>query len=461
MSNDTVGQQALDTSIPTLGPAKVKTSVSHCRFVETSDAYWINLTDEDLNEEISHLSPSQSVAMEKAGPRQLLYFDPSKTRCAVVTCGGLCPGINDVIRAIVLEAFHNYNVQSVIGIPFGLQGFIPSYQHKLVELTPESVANIHQFGGTMLGSSRGPQDPTVIVDTLERLNINCLFIIGGDGTMRAAQVIVDEITQRRLKIAVIGVPKTIDNDISFVTKSFGFDTAVEKATESIQCAHVESTGVDRGLGFVKVMGRESGFIAGQAALALKEVNYVLIPECPFDLDGPDGLLETMERRLDERRHAVVVCAEGAGQEYCHSSGKTDASGNPVLCNISSLLIERFKNFFAEKKKDVTIKFIDPSYIIRSVPANANDRVYCGFLGQHAVHAAMSGRTGMVVSQLQSRYVHLPLHLVTRKRKTVNVRSDFWHAVLESTGQDLAHRASGTRNGLPEEDLEECKNLTTK
>ncbi|WP_022662021.1 ATP-dependent 6-phosphofructokinase [Paucidesulfovibrio longus] len=439
----------LDTAIPVLGEPKVKTGVDTCRFVDSCEEYHINLTDEDLDEDLAEFRTGQNVTMEKAGPRQYLYFDPSKTRCAVVTCGGLCPGINDVIRAIVLESFHNYNVQSVIGIPFGLQGFVPSYGHEPIALTPESVANIHQFGGTMLGSSRGPQDPAVIVDTLERMNVNCLFIIGGDGTMRAAQAIVEEITRRGIKIAVIGVPKTIDNDISFVTRSFGFDTAVEKATEAIQCAHVEATGVDRGIGMVKVMGRESGFIAGQAALALKEVNYVLIPECRFDLDGPDGLLESLDRRLENRRHAVIVCAEGAGQEFCSSSGQTDASGNPVLCDISSLLIDRIKAYFREKNKNVTIKFIDPSYIIRSVPANANDRVYCGFLGQHAVHAAMAGKTGMVVSQLQSRYVHLPLHLVTRNRKTVKVKSDFWHAVLESTGQELRHCKSATRNGFPE------------
>ncbi|MGE4290964.1 MAG: ATP-dependent 6-phosphofructokinase [Desulfovibrio sp.] len=449
MTKKNSASQTLDTNIPTLGKASVRTGVRYCRFVDHCEEYQINLTDEDLEDEIGLAESGQSVAMEKAGPRQYLYFDPSKTRCAVVTCGGLCPGINDVIRAIVLEAYHNYNVQSVLGIPFGLQGLVPSYGRDLVNLTPENVANIHQFGGTVLGSSRGPQNPEIMVDTLERRNINCLFIIGGDGTMRAAQAIVEEITRRNIKIAVIGVPKTIDNDISFVTRSFGFDTAVEKATEAIQCAHVEATGVDRGLGIVKVMGRQSGFIAGQAALALKEVNYVFIPECEFDLDGPDGLLESLDRRLENRRHAVIVCAEGAGQEYCTASGQTDASGNPVLCDICSLLIARIKAYFAQKNKDLTIKFIDPSYIIRSVPANANDRVYCGFLGQHAVHAAMAGKTGMVVSQLQSRYVHLPLHLVTRNRKTVKVRSDFWHAVLESTGQELRHCRTRTFNGLPD------------
>jgi 6-phosphofructokinase len=274
------------------------------------------------------------------------------------------------------------------------------------------------------------------VDALERMNISALFMIGGDGTMRAASKVVDEISRRNLRISVIGVPKTIDNDINFVSQSFGFDTAVEKATEAIQSAHTEAVGVNNGVGLVKLMGRESGFIAAQATLALKEVNFVLVPESPFHFEGEHGLLPSLEERLRTRHHAVIVVAEGAGQDHCEISGEKDASGNPVLCDVSTLLINKIKDYFKSREMDVTLKFIDPSYIIRSVPANANDRVYCGFLGQNAVHAAMAGKTGMVVSRLLSRYVHLPLHLVTRKRKKLNVKSDYWRSVLESTGQIL-------------------------
>jgi len=364
-----------------------------------------------------------------------MYFDSSKVKCAIVTCGGLCPGINDVIRAIVMDAYHHYHVASVIGIRYGLQGFIPKYGHDIVELTPHNVSNFHVFGGTELGSSRGPQPADEIVDALERMNVGVLFMIGGDGTMKAAANIVKEIRARNSRISVIGIPKTIDNDINFVGKSFGFDTAVEKATEAIACAHVEAIGVYNGIGVVKLMGRESGFIAAQATLALKEVNFVLVPENPFSLDGPDGLLEQLEKRLRERHHAVIVVAEGAGQHLCEASGRTDASGNPVLCDISTLLIGRIKEHFKAKNLEHTIKFIDPSYIIRSVPANANDRVYCGFLGQNAVHAAMAGKTGMVVSLLQSRFVHVPLEMVTMARKKLNIEADYWRAVIESTGQE--------------------------
>ncbi|MBI5519069.1 MAG: ATP-dependent 6-phosphofructokinase [Desulfovibrio sp.] len=440
-------KNGLDTTIQSLGQAKIPSPLKYCRFVEDEQQLELRLTEEEADVPGGH---GLHLSFEKAGPRGKLYFDSSKVKCAIVTCGGLCPGINDVIRAIVMDAYHHYRVASVIGIRYGLQGFIPKYGHDIVELTPHNVSNFHVFGGTELGSSRGPQPPEEIVDALERMNVGVLFMIGGDGTMKAAANIVKEIRARNSRISVIGVPKTIDNDINFVGKSFGFDTAVEKATEAIACAHVEAVGAYNGIGIVKLMGRESGFIAAQATLALKEVNFVLVPENPFSLDGPDGLLDQLEKRLRSRHHAVIVVAEGAGQHLCEASGSTDASGNPVLCDICTLLIARIKEHFKMRTMETTIKFIDPSYIIRSVPANANDRVYCGFLGQNAVHAAMAGKTGMVVSRLQSRYVHVPLELVTMKRKKMNIEADYWRAVLESTGQEsmTMHRLPGVECPKP-------------
>jgi 6-phosphofructokinase 1 len=422
----------MDTTIQTLGVAKIPSPLNYSRFIGQEETLELQLTEEEAD---LGLQADQTLSFEKAGPRGKMYFDSSKVKCAIVTCGGLCPGINDVIRAVVMDAYHHYHVASVIGIRYGLQGFIPKYGHDIIELTPKNVSNFHVFGGTELGSSRGPQAPDEIVDALERMNVSVLFMIGGDGTMKAAANIVKEIRARNSRISIIGIPKTIDNDINFVGKSFGFDTAVEKATEAIACAHVEAVGAYNGIGIVKLMGRESGFIAAQATLALKEVNFVLIPESPFSLEGPGGLLEQLENRLRSRHHAVIVVAEGAGQHLCEASGRTDASGNPVLCDICSILIARIKEHFKGRGMDTTIKFIDPSYIIRSVPANANDRVYCGFLGQNAVHAAMAGKTGMVVSRLQSRYVHVPLELVTMNRKKLNIEADHWRAVLESTGQE--------------------------
>jgi len=423
----------INTKIVSLGPAKIPNPMPHARFIKNSSAILMNITAKD----VCNGAPHDLLSLEEAGPRNNIYFDPSKTKCAIVTCGGLCPGINDVIRAIVMTAHHNYGVASLLGILYGLEGFIPKYGHEVMELTPESVAEVHEFGGTMLGTSRGPQPADEIVDALERMNVNVLFMIGGDGTMRAAGKILKEIEKRNLKISIIGIPKTIDNDISFVPQSFGFDTAVEKATESIRSAHTEAVGGPNGIGMVKLMGRESGFIAAQATLALKEVNFVLVPEQRFDLQGPNGLLAALENRLKSRGHAVIVVAEGAGQDLLETSGKTDASGNPVLGDIAALLKTEIGKYFQEKGVDLTFKFIDPSYIIRSVPANANDRIYCGFLGQSAVHAAMAGKTGMVVSKMHDRYVHLPLDLVTRKRQKLDITSNYWHSVLESTGQPVS------------------------
>lgn len=333
-----------------------------------------------------------------------------------------------------MEAHYIYNVAAVIGIRYGLEGFIPSYRHSVVELKPNKVRDIHQFGGTLLGSSRGPQPPEEIVDALERMNVGVLFVIGGDGSMKAASAIMTEVRNRNLRMSIIGIPKTIDNDINFVPQSFGFETAVDKASEIIRCAHVEAEGMHYGVGMVKLMGRESGFIAAQATLSMREVNFVLIPEAPFALEGEGGLLPALEERLDSRGHAVVVVAEGAGQHLLQATGKLDISGNPVLGDIISLLKDSMTTYFGDRSKAVSIKHIDPSYIIRSVPANANDRVYCGFLGQYAVHAAMAGKTNMVVAKIMDHYVHLPLEMLTSSRRRLDTRSPFWRAVLESTGQ---------------------------
>ncbi len=417
-----------DTAVEILGPAKVDNPLDAGRYVPDAGGIQVFINH--------HETPGvdSEVLFEEAGPREKVYFDPSKTKCAVVTCGGLCPGINDVIQSIVMTAHYNYGVSSVVGIRYGLEGFIPSYKHNLEDLTPRTVSRIHEFGGTMLGSARGPTSAADIVDARGRLNISVLFMVGGDGTVRAAGKVVAEVRKRRCKISIIGVPKTIDNDINFVASSFGFDTAVAKATEAIRCAHVEATGAPNGIGVVKLMGRESGFIAAQATLALKEVNFVLVPEDDFDLHGDKGLIQAVHERIARRGHAVIVVAEGAGQHLIPDSGKTDASGNRVLGDFAGLLVSEIKKSFKEKDIPLVLKFIDPSYIIRSVSANSNDRVYCGFLGQSAVHAGMAGKTGMVVSKWNGLYVHIPLELVTLKRKHIDLDSNFWRAVIESTGQ---------------------------
>ncbi len=422
--------ERLDTSIETLGPATVDSPLIHKRFVRDDPPVRIQITNEDFNE----IDGEMLVELEPAGPRGKLRFDPEKTTIAIVTCGGLCPGLNNVIRALVLESHYTYGVPHCLGVPYGLEGFIPKYGHKWRRLLPHDVTDINHFGGTILASSRGPQDAGEIVDALEAGGVDILFVIGGDGSMKAARTIQEECRARKAEISVVGVPKTIDNDIEGVDPSFGFATAVEEAGTAIECAHIEAHGAKHGVGLVKLMGRESGFIAARAALAHRVVNFVLVPESPFRLKGGGGLLPSLKKRLKERDHAVIVVAEGAGQEHFGDGGAKDASGNPVLGDICGLIRKEIHDYMQEEGMEYTLKFIDPSYTIRSVPANADDRIYCGLLGRNAVHAAMAGKTGMVVSKVFGRYVHLPLTIVTSRRRKLNTDSDYWSAVMESTGQ---------------------------
>jgi 6-phosphofructokinase 1 len=401
-------------------------------YVEESDRV---LFDDTLSAAVGRgCSPTDLPGFEPAGPRRKIYFDPSKTRAGIVTCGGLCPGLNDVIRGLTLELCIGYGVQRVYGFCNGFQGFVPSFRRSVLDLTPEVVSDINEHGGTILGSSRGEQDPVAVVDCLERMGINLLFVIGGDGTIRASMKIVAEITARGNRIAVIGIPKTIDNDIMFIDQSFGFQTAFSEATKSIRAAHVESTGAPNGVGLVKLMGRHSGFIACYASLAMSDVNFVLIPEVPFQLDGEGGLLAVLRRRLERRSHAVVVVAEGAGQHLMQAGGETDASGNQRLTDVGPWLRDRIVSHFKSIQMELNLKYIDPSYAIRSVPANPSDSVYCVRLAHNAVHAAMSGRTEAVIGRWRGRFVHVPMSLAIRQRNTVDPHGDLWMSVLEATGQ---------------------------
>lgn len=424
---------SFDTTIKNLGVPKITSPVVNKLFVDEGQRILLDISLAYIED--CKTRGKRPVTLEMAGPRKKIFFDPSKTKCGIVTSGGLCPGINDVIRGIVLELHYMYGVKNIYGIPYGLQGFIPKYSHPIIELSPEFVTPIHELGGTILGSSRGPQDISEVVDAIERLNINIMFFIGGDGTLKAASKVAGEILSRGYKCSVIGIPKTIDNDITLVSKSFGFDTAVEEAKKVIQSAHVEATGAPNGIGLVKLMGRDSGFIAANAALAQRDVNFVLIPEVGFDLDGERGFLSALEERLAARGHAVVVVAEGAGQKFFdNKQKKTDASGNIKKGDIGVLLKKKIKQYFASKNIEFNLKYIDPSYVIRSVPASASDSIFCGFLAQMAVHAGMAGKTDMLVGFWKSAYAHIPIELTVRQRKKIDPNGALWMSVLESTGQ---------------------------
>jgi 6-phosphofructokinase 1 len=434
-----------DLAIRALGPRSIESPLNR-HFHELGNDHAFYSDDHRVIIDHSLSSVKELVAagaelpcFEVAGPRKRIYFKPEETICAVVTCGGLCPGFNDVIRAIVLQAHHRYGVARILGIPFGFEGLIPEFGHHIFNLTPGFVSNIHRFGGTHLGTSRGPQDVGRMVDRLQELNVNILFVIGGDGTQRGGQEIDAEARRRGLNLAVVGVPKTIDNDMIYMDKSFGYDTACAAAVEPIRAAHTEARSSRNGIGLVKLMGRHSGFIACSAAIASGEVNCVLIPEVPFALDGEKGFLELLRQRVVSRGHAVVVVAEGAGQEHLEASNSADPSGNKKLGDIGVFLRDRITDYFRKCKTELTLKYIDPSYMIRSVPASPQDRIYCMRLGQAAVHAGMAGKSGLIVARWHSSYVHVPVAAATSARRIVDTAGDLWLSVLESTGQPPTFR----------------------
>jgi len=373
--------------------------------------------------------------LECAGPREFIYFSPAHVHAGIVSCGGLCPGINDVIRAIVRCLWYRYGVTRVSGIRYGYRGFLPESQFGVKELNPTNVDDIHKLGGTFLGSARGGgKEVEQIVDAMEKLNLNMLFTIGGDGTQRGTMDIAEEISKRQLKIAMIGIPKTVDNDFALIDRSFGFNTAVQKAVEVVSAAHMEASSAINGIGLVKLMGRDSGFIAAHTALASHEVNFVLIPEVPFNLEGYNGFLNHLENRLIKRKHAVIVVAEGAMQDQLLKKKETDAGGNLKLEDVGVYLRNRIIKYFEDKGMEINLKYIDPSYAIRSSPANPDDSIYCERLGNAAAHAAMAGKTKLIIGLVNNEFVHLPIKQVITHRNKVNPESSLWRDTLDATHQ---------------------------
>ncbi|HSO85779.1 MAG TPA: ATP-dependent 6-phosphofructokinase [Draconibacterium sp.] len=391
-----------------------------------------------VSEHIVHDINSQhesGMQFELAGPRAKLFFDPAKTRAGIVTCGGLCPGLNDVIRSLYLELNHAYGVNEVFGFRAGYQGLDPDCTLEPVVLTSEYVDDIHKEGGTVLGTSRGPVDVVRAVDNLIARGINILFTIGGDGTQRGGNALFQEAKKRGHSLSVVGIPKTVDNDVAFVARTFGYQTAVEEAAKVLDRAHVEARSVENGISLVKLMGRHAGFIAGGATLASQEVNFTLIPELPFKLEGEGGFLPALKKRILDRKHALIVLAEGAGQDLLENSGtEYDASGNIVLKDIGIFLRRKIESYFKEENIPVIMRYFDPNYIIRSCPANAEDSVLCDLFARYAVHAAMAGKTGLVIGQIHDKFIHVPIELLASQNKKVDINGLGWSAVLSATGQ---------------------------
>lgn len=409
-----------------LGPCSRPSTAEALAFIEDDEAV---IVDNRLSA-WRRLAGAEPPALEMAGPRRHIFFDPATVGAALVTCGGLCPGLNDVVRALTMVLWYRYGVRRILGVRYGFEGLVERFGHTPLELAPELVEDIHQHGGTILGTSRGPQDEREMADWLVARGIGILFTIGGDGTQRGALALADEIARRRLPIAVVGIPKTIDNDVLFTDRTFGFETAVAMSQVPITSAHMEAKGVHNGIGLVKLMGRESGFVAAYAALASSDVNLVLVPEVPFALAR---VLEFLEARLARKSHAVIVVAEGAGQDLAPAGGR-DASGNVQLGDIGVFLKSAISAHFKARGIPASVKYIDPSYTIRSQPASPDDSVLCFQLAENAVHAAMAGRTGILVGLWSGHFVHVPMAVAVSERKRIDPAGTLWQSVLENTGQ---------------------------
>jgi 6-phosphofructokinase 1 len=378
---------------------------------------------------------TSNLSFEMAGPREMLYFDPQHTRAGIVTCGGLCPGLNNVIRSVFLELHYAYGVKEVLGFRGGYSGLDPAQSKPPLQLTAEIVDSVHKEGGTFLGTSRGPVDVAIAVDNLIRLGINILFVVGGDGTQRGGNELFREARTRGYDLSVVGIPKTIDNDVAFVARTFGYLTAVEEAEKVLSRAHVEARSVINGISLVKLMGRHAGFITAGATIACQDVNFALVPEVPFRLDGPNGFLAALKARIQSRSHALIAVAEGAGQDLIENMPEErDASGNVKANDIGQFLKGKIESFFRAEKIPIIMRYIDPGYLIRSSPADAEDAVLCDLFARNAVHAAMAGKTGLVIGYLHDKFIHVPIELLTSRKRIMKPDSSLWNAALSATGQ---------------------------
>ena len=353
----------------------------------------------------AHAGPREVTGYMRAGPRSELHFDPKETRAAIVTCGGLCPGLNSIVKNLVTILEGHYGIQKIYGVSGGYRGFTSVGWDAPVELSSDYCERIHHDGGTVLGTSRGGFDAEKIVEWLKAKHVSQLFVVGGDGTHRGAYKLAELCVARGLNVSVAGIPKTIDNDIGIIDRSFGFMTAVSEATRAIAAARTEAEcNMPNGIGVVKLMGRSAGFLAAYATLASQDVDLCLVPEVPIVMEGPQGVLPHLERVIDHKGHAVVVVAEGAGEELLGASAEVDAGGNKKLPAIGEWLVAEIKKHFKASGKEATLKYIDPSYMVRSVAADAGDSYLCMLLAHAAAHGSMAGYTGFTVGLVNNRTV---------------------------------------------------------
>ncbi|MGB0370279.1 MAG: ATP-dependent 6-phosphofructokinase [Opitutales bacterium] len=425
-----------DFNVDTLGERRVPSplNLGKRRFVEDDERISVI---SDMKAMSAYMEKHGEIpSMETAGPRETIFHPHYLSRAAIVTCGGLCPGLNSVIKGVVETLNQEYGIQDVVGIPYGYAGLADPQTYPPMKLDADTVDTIHHSGGSILGTSRGNQSVEVMVQNLVNMRINMLFTIGGDGTLKGGSAIANEIKRRGLEISVIGVPKTVDNDLQFVGATFGFESAVYQSNPVITAAHAEARSVYNGLGIVKLMGRDSGFISAYSTLANPVVNFCLVPEYEYSLEGPNGLLKAVERRFRKKSHVVIAVAEGYGQQYFKDlPERRDASGNVLKYDIGTFLCDRFKDYFKDLGIETSLKYFDPNYSIRSVPASGTDQILCHRLAEYAVHAAMAGKTNMVTGFWNRSFVNVPIPVATYERQKIDTEGSLWRSVLACTGQE--------------------------
>jgi 6-phosphofructokinase 1 len=434
---------------------------------------YLNVIDDShviLGDIVRHgSSPPTSRCWVRAGPRALCYFEPHSVVAAVVTCGGLCPGLNNVVREIVLTLHNTYGARRVYGVQKGYWGFhtpdadlsVGAARHPSCPsadapvLTPEGVAGINTQGGTVLGADRGglsassvAADVDVILRFCANRGINQLYVIGGDGTHRGASSVALEAQRRRVPLAVAAIPKTIDNDVDIIDRSFGFETAYSEAQQAIRSAKTEAASALNGLGIGKLRGRHAGFIAAHAAMASGDVDLCLIPEVPVVFTGPASFGAHVLAVMRRKGHAVVVVAEGAGEKEILAEQRAaataasaaggacfDAGGNALLPEVGPWLKAKLSAYLTERGCRPICKYIDPSYMIRSVAAHAADAEYCMLLGQNAVHGAMAGFTGFSTGLVNNRMAYIPISAITANSpRKMNARGRTYERLLQITRQ---------------------------
>lgn len=360
----------------------------------------------------------------RANACEKIWWDPADVRAAIVTCGGLCPGLNSIIREVTMCLWHQYGVRHITGIQFGYNGLSNPELYAPKHLGPKAVREIHMKGGSVLKAGRGGLEAERICDNLEKMGVNMLFVVGGDGTQAAGNLLYEEARRRNLQLSIVGVPKSIDNDILFFDKTFGFDTAVSAACNVIRNGWVEATSCEKGVGIVKLMGRDAGFVCMDAALSSTIVDLCLIPEVSVKMED---IMDHIDETLQRKNFMVIAVAEGAGQEHV-ATGKVDATGHTIYGDIGTHLRDSVNKHL--KPSGGRCFYIDPSYIIRSVPIDPNDHVYCSRLARDAVHSAMRGYTGVVVGPIHNVICMIPMQLIASGKRHVPTKSSNWQACVQ-------------------------------